>query len=183
MTSADVGFAAALYVTGACLGALFFGGLTDRHDRKKLFTVTLALIAATDLGSAAMGALRAGAPDHGLLHGARRRRVLPRLGRRELRIPDGQRGLRDGDPRAPAIALFYAVATAVGGIAGSRRAMRASAENIVLPVPAATVRRREESIRARSGAARRDADGAVAGRPLARRRRGREGRSRKGRRT
>jgi len=32
MTSADVGFAAALYVTGACLGALFFGRLTDRHD-------------------------------------------------------------------------------------------------------------------------------------------------------
>ena len=60
MTSADVGFAAALYVAGACLGALFFGQLTDRHDRKKLFMVTLALIAATYLGSAAMGALRRG---------------------------------------------------------------------------------------------------------------------------
>src|SRR4051812_46332002 len=43
MTSADVGFAAALYVAGACLGALLFGQLTDRHGRKKLFMVTLAL--------------------------------------------------------------------------------------------------------------------------------------------
>ena len=47
MTSADVGFAAALYVAGACLGALFFGQLTDRHGRKTLFMVTLAPIAAT----------------------------------------------------------------------------------------------------------------------------------------
>src|SRR5256885_3339757 len=36
MTSADIGMAAALYVAGACLGALFFGQLTDRHGRKKL---------------------------------------------------------------------------------------------------------------------------------------------------
>lgn len=37
------GTAAALYVLGACLGALFFGHLTDRWDRKKLFMLTLAL--------------------------------------------------------------------------------------------------------------------------------------------
>ena len=30
--------AAAIYVAGACLGALFFGYLTDRFGRKKLFT-------------------------------------------------------------------------------------------------------------------------------------------------
>jgi MFS family permease len=43
MTTRDVGFAAALYVAGACLGALFFGQLTDRHGRKKLFLATLSL--------------------------------------------------------------------------------------------------------------------------------------------
>lgn len=37
------GVAAALYVAGACSGALFFGWLTDRFGRKKLFLVTLAV--------------------------------------------------------------------------------------------------------------------------------------------
>lgn len=35
------GLAAALYVAGACSGALFFGWLTDMFGRKKLFLVTL----------------------------------------------------------------------------------------------------------------------------------------------
>jgi MFS family permease len=35
------GVAAALYVAGACAGALFFGWLTDRFGRKKLFMITL----------------------------------------------------------------------------------------------------------------------------------------------
>ncbi|MFJ5228731.1 MFS transporter [Kitasatospora sp. NPDC088391] len=40
--------AAALYVAGACCGALFFGWLTDRLGRKKLFMVTLVVyLAAT----------------------------------------------------------------------------------------------------------------------------------------
>ncbi|MHA6793978.1 MFS transporter [Pseudonocardia bannensis] len=43
LTSADVGIAGALYVAGACLGALYFGQLTDRYGRKKLFMVTLAI--------------------------------------------------------------------------------------------------------------------------------------------
>ncbi|MGP4045457.1 MFS transporter [Streptomyces sp. 2A115] len=44
------GIAAALYVAGACSGALFFGRLTDRFGRKKLFMVTLAVyLAATAL--------------------------------------------------------------------------------------------------------------------------------------
>src|SRR4051794_30623554 len=37
----QIGQAAAIYVAGACLGALFFGRMTDRHGRKKLFMVTL----------------------------------------------------------------------------------------------------------------------------------------------
>jgi MFS family permease len=35
------GWGAAVYVLGACLGALFFGWLTDRFGRKKLFVLTL----------------------------------------------------------------------------------------------------------------------------------------------
>jgi MFS family permease len=41
MSSFQVGFAGAAYVAGACVGALFFGQLTDRFGRKKLFLVTL----------------------------------------------------------------------------------------------------------------------------------------------
>src|SRR4051812_4613877 len=41
MDSFQVGLAGAMYVAGACLGALFFGQLTDRLGRKKLFMVSL----------------------------------------------------------------------------------------------------------------------------------------------
>ncbi|MFC9643627.1 MFS transporter [Streptomyces mirabilis] len=54
ITSAQVtGTAAALYVAGACVGALFFGRLTDRFGRKKLFMVTLAVY----LGATALTAV------------------------------------------------------------------------------------------------------------------------------
>ncbi|HEX8971918.1 MFS transporter [Oryzihumus sp.] len=43
MTSSDIGMAGAIYVLGACIGALFFGQLTDRFGRKKLFLVTLGI--------------------------------------------------------------------------------------------------------------------------------------------
>ncbi|MCW2796130.1 MFS transporter [Nocardioides sp.] len=43
MSSYQVGLAGATYVAGACLGALFFGQLTDRMGRKKLFLITLAV--------------------------------------------------------------------------------------------------------------------------------------------
>jgi MFS family permease len=43
MSSAGIGTAAALYVAGACLGALFFGQLTDRYGRKRLFMITLGI--------------------------------------------------------------------------------------------------------------------------------------------
>src|SRR6187200_1698658 len=41
LSSADIGMAGAMYVAGACIGALFFGQLTDRFGRKKLFLITL----------------------------------------------------------------------------------------------------------------------------------------------
>jgi MFS family permease len=43
LNAGDIGTAAAIYVVGSCLGALFFGQLTDRFGRKKLFMLTLAL--------------------------------------------------------------------------------------------------------------------------------------------
>ncbi len=51
ITSGEItGIAAALYVAGACFGALFWGRLTDRFGRKKLFMITLAVyLAATAL--------------------------------------------------------------------------------------------------------------------------------------
>src|SRR5499427_1305058 len=40
-SNADVGFAASAYLAGAVIGAVFFGWLTDRLGRKRLFFVTL----------------------------------------------------------------------------------------------------------------------------------------------
>jgi MFS family permease len=39
----EVGFAGSAYPGGAVLGALFFGWLTDRLGRKKLFFITIAV--------------------------------------------------------------------------------------------------------------------------------------------
>jgi MFS family permease len=52
LSAADVGIAAALYVTGACLGALFFGQLTDRFGRRKLFLLTLGIYVAATVATA-----------------------------------------------------------------------------------------------------------------------------------
>ncbi|MDT5132086.1 MAG: hypothetical protein QOE41_1397, partial [Mycobacterium sp.] len=43
ISAAQIGVTAAVYIAGACLGALFFGQLTDRFGRKKLFMITLGL--------------------------------------------------------------------------------------------------------------------------------------------
>src|SRR5262244_2875120 len=42
-SNAGVGMAGSAYIAGAVLGALFFGWLTDRLGRKKLFFITLAV--------------------------------------------------------------------------------------------------------------------------------------------
>ena len=43
LSNAQVGLAGSSYLAGAVLGAFFFGWLTDRLGRKKLFTITLAV--------------------------------------------------------------------------------------------------------------------------------------------
>jgi MFS family permease len=43
LTNTQIGLAASAYLVGAVLGALFFGWLTDRLGRKKLFFITLAV--------------------------------------------------------------------------------------------------------------------------------------------
>src|ERR671928_259904 len=48
-----IGTAAAVYVAGACVGALFFGQFTDRFGRKKLFLITLGVYIAATLLTAA----------------------------------------------------------------------------------------------------------------------------------
>ncbi len=45
LTSTEIGLTASSYIGGAVLGALFFGDLTDRIGRKKLFSVTVAVYA------------------------------------------------------------------------------------------------------------------------------------------
>jgi len=52
LDASQIGTAAAFYVGGACLGALFFGQLTDRLGRKKLFLVTLGLYIVATIATA-----------------------------------------------------------------------------------------------------------------------------------
>jgi MFS family permease len=52
LTTSQVGFAATLYLLGAILGALFFGYLTDRLGRKKLFMITLVLYLVATIATA-----------------------------------------------------------------------------------------------------------------------------------
>jgi MFS family permease len=42
-SNADIGLASSAYLVGAVIGAMFFGWLTDRLGRKRLFFITLAL--------------------------------------------------------------------------------------------------------------------------------------------
>ena len=53
ISSADVaGMAASMYVAGACVGALLFGGLTDLFGRKRLFMITLGVYLAATIATA-----------------------------------------------------------------------------------------------------------------------------------
>jgi MFS family permease len=52
LSPAQIGQAAAIYVLGACLGSLFFGYLTDRFGRKKLFLLTLGVYLAATVATA-----------------------------------------------------------------------------------------------------------------------------------
>jgi MFS family permease len=52
LKNSDISLAAALYVAGACTGALFFGQLTDRFGRKNLFLITLTLYLAATVATA-----------------------------------------------------------------------------------------------------------------------------------
>ncbi|MFH0341891.1 MAG: MFS transporter [Chromatiales bacterium] len=57
LSASQIGFAAAVYIAGAVSGALFFGYLTDRYGRKRLFLITLAVyLAATTLTALAFDA-------------------------------------------------------------------------------------------------------------------------------
>jgi MFS family permease len=52
LSASQIGTAAAFYVAGACAGALFFGQLTDRFGRKRLFLVSLGLYLVATAGTA-----------------------------------------------------------------------------------------------------------------------------------
>ncbi|HLL29126.1 MAG TPA: MFS transporter [Xanthobacteraceae bacterium] len=52
LSNSEIGLAASAYLTGAVLGAVFFGWLTDRLGRKKLFFVTLAVYLAATAATA-----------------------------------------------------------------------------------------------------------------------------------
>jgi MFS family permease len=51
-SNSDVGFASSAYLVGAVLGALYFGWLTDRLGRKRLFFITLAVYLAATAATA-----------------------------------------------------------------------------------------------------------------------------------
>jgi MFS family permease len=51
LSSTEIGLTASSYLAGAVLGALFFGYLTDRIGRKRLFTVTVLLYAVATAAS------------------------------------------------------------------------------------------------------------------------------------
>lgn len=52
LSASEIGYSASAYIGGAVIGALFFGRLADRHGRKRLFLVTLAVYLVATLATA-----------------------------------------------------------------------------------------------------------------------------------
>jgi MFS family permease len=52
LTAVEIGLSGSLYIAGAIVGALWFGRLTDKLGRKKLFMITLAVYAVATLATA-----------------------------------------------------------------------------------------------------------------------------------
>src|SRR6185369_15343723 len=52
-TNTEIGLASSAYLAGAVLGAIFFGWLTDRLGRKKLFFITLSVYLTATAATAA----------------------------------------------------------------------------------------------------------------------------------
>jgi MFS family permease len=52
LSDAQIGVAGSVYIVGACLGALYFGYLTEKLGRKRLFMITLALFLGASVAAA-----------------------------------------------------------------------------------------------------------------------------------
>src|SRR3954452_18392594 len=52
LSDTQIGVAGSVYIVGACLGALYFGYLTEKLGRKRLFMITLALFLAASVAAA-----------------------------------------------------------------------------------------------------------------------------------
>jgi hypothetical protein len=98
LTSVQVGASATGYLAGAVIGALFFGWLTDRLGRKKLFLITLALyLSATAATVFFLGILELSAVPHPDRCRHRRRVCSHQLGNRRIGSRIGTRQGRPGD--------------------------------------------------------------------------------------